>query len=125
VKVRVVVLDDNEIDLFISEKVINRFNHEIEVKSFSCQKQFIEYIEINQHDESCRQILLIDLKLVGETGLEVVDYLNNNTSIRKDIYFLSSTIDQRDFEAVRRHTLVKDLLTKPLQTHHLNRILGI
>jgi CheY-like chemotaxis protein len=123
-KVRIIILDDNDIDLFISEKVVNRFNHQIEVKSFTNQKNFLEYVQLSQFEEQLRQVFLIDLKLVGETGLDVADYLYSQTSIRKDIYFLSSTIDQRDLEAVRRHPLVVDLLTKPLQAHHLSRILS-
>lgn len=123
-KVRIVILDDNDIDLFISEKVVNRFNQHIEVKSFTNQQHFIEYVQTTQYEENLRQVFLIDLKLVGETGLDVADYLFTKTSIRQDIYFLSSTIDQRDLEAVRRHPLVVDLLTKPLQSHHLSRILS-
>lgn len=124
-KVRVVILDDNDIDLFISEKVINRYSQQIEVKTFSCQKHFLEFVESTQFDSNLRQIFLIDLKLVGETGLEVVNHLESNTSIHNDIFFLSSTIDPRDFEAVRRHPLVIDLITKPLQAHHLSKILGV
>lgn len=123
-QVRIVILDDNDIDLFISEKVVLRFNQKIEVKSFTNQKNFLEYVQKSQFEPDLRQVFLIDLKLVGETGLEVVQQLQDATSIRKDIYFLSSTIDQRDLEAVRRHPLVVDLLTKPLQPHHLLRILS-
>lgn len=123
-KVRIVILDDNDIDLFISEKVVQRYNQQIEVQSFTNQKNFIDYVQRTQFDADLRQVFLIDLKLVGETGLEVVQYLHDQTSIRRDIYFLSSTIDQRDLEAVRRHPLVIDLLTKPLQAHHLSRILS-
>ena len=119
-----IALDDNEIDLFITQKMILMVDPEAKIFTFSDHYKFLFFLqEINNSKDEL--VFFIDLRMTGIDGFQVIDKIQAHIINRGKLYLLSSTIDSLDFQKAHAHPVITDILTKPLSLFQLKNIVGI
>ncbi|PZX54088.1 response regulator [Algoriphagus chordae] len=113
----IVLIDDDPISTFVTEKLISR-----NVKE-PCQ--FYKYQSAKVALQEIKAIrpnyLFLDLNMPGMTGWDFLDSLSSDQNEAK-IYILSSSVDERDIVKASRYSMVKDYLSKPLIKKYIQSI---
>ena len=106
---RVVLIDDDPISTFVTEKLIEKNVHEpVQFFKFTSAKEALgKLVELRPN------YLFLDLNMPEMNGWDFLDSLNGE-SVGTDIYILSSSVDERDINRASTYSLVKDYLSKPL-----------
>jgi CheY-like chemotaxis protein len=80
----------------------------------------MQYISATyQCNENITTILLLDINMPQMTGWQFLQWFDTLTPQVKgmiSIFMVSSSVDPRDMERAAANPLVKDILTKPLET---------
>lgn len=105
----VVLIDDDPISTFVTEKLIEK-NVQEPVRFFKFsdpKKALIELRKIRPN------FLFLDLNMPEMDGWSFLDSLNGESK-DTNIYILSSSVDERDINRAASYKMVKDYLAKPL-----------
>ncbi len=111
-----ILIDDSPFDLYVYEKLLVKCGLAKSLRKFQSASEAINWIKA-ENPIAEKTVILLDLQMPVMTGFEFVDAfqdLNVSISNNYSIFMLSSTIDSRDIERVRRTPLILDLLSKPL-----------
>jgi len=124
---RFIVIDDEEINILVSEFTIRRYNKNADTHQFTNPGLALEFIKdpVNQHGEHAKTIILLDINMPLMTGLEFLDEFGiMEMGLQKQftIYMLSSSIDPADMERVGKYDFVSGYFLKPLSELHLNTV---
>ncbi len=106
---RVVLIDDDPISTFVTEKLIEK-NVEEPVQFFkftNARKALRELYKLRPN------YLFLDLNMPEMNGWDFLDSLNGESE-GTEIYILSSSVDERDINRASTYSMVKDYLSKPL-----------
>ncbi|WP_057936504.1 response regulator [Algoriphagus resistens] len=113
----IVLIDDDPISIFITEKLISR-----NVKE-PCQ--FYKYLSAKAALQEIYSIkpnyLFLDLNMPDMTGWDFLDCFNTDKN-EAQIYILSSSVDERDISKASSYSIVKDYLSKPLIKKYIKSI---
>jgi response regulator RpfG family c-di-GMP phosphodiesterase len=122
----VMLVDDNEIDNIINEKIIEANNFAEKILVFQTGADSLKYLLDNQHDiESLPEIIFLDINMPVMDGfqyLEEFEKYNNNVKEKCRIIMLSSSISPRDIDRAASNIHVKKYLNKPLNIRYLSAI---
>jgi CheY-like chemotaxis protein len=124
-----ILIDDNDIDLFLHEKIIRLQGLSDTVLSFRSVAAALDYFATFTHDtDSYRQtITLLDLQLPEMNGFDFLDHFNGMPATIVDntrVFVLSSTLDHGDLSRSHAHQLVDCILRKPLHPEALKQALS-
>ncbi len=122
-----ILIDDNELDLFISQKFLTMSGMATSIRTFNSAEEGLEVI-VKESGNLPETILLLDLQMPGMSGFEFVDAfskIEEEWCKKLSIYILSSTVDKRDIEKARQHPNIKDILSKPLDIELLKSKLAM
>lgn len=111
-----ILIDDNPIDIFISERIIKAIKPESGMTKFTDASKAIEYLKSTKIDAQTIFILL-DIYMPGMDGFEFLEQYNelnlsNKNQIR--IIVLSSSTNQYDVARAKGDVNVHVMLQKPL-----------
>ena len=126
-KLNIIIVDDNEIDLMIGERMISRVNANINVKTFSTGGKAIAWLkegERNCYDE--KTIFLIDIYLPNCSGFIVskdIVELSKEQNCACECYLLSATIDHSDKRKIELNKNLKGFIGKPITVDVINHII--
>jgi response regulator RpfG family c-di-GMP phosphodiesterase len=126
-KLNIIIVDDNEIDLMIGERMISRVNANINVKTFSTGGKAIAWLkeeEIDCHAE--KTIFLIDIYLPNCSGFLVskdIMKIAKEQNCDCVCYLLSATIDQSDKRKIELNKNIKGFIGKPITVNVINNII--
>lgn len=113
----IILIDDDPISTFVTEKLISRNVKEpcqfYKYQSARAALQEIYSIKANY--------LFLDLNMPEMTGWDFLDIFNTEKN-EAQIYILSSSVDERDINKASRYTVVKDYLSKPLIKKYIKSI---
>jgi CheY-like chemotaxis protein len=113
----IVLIDDDPISTFVTEKLISR-----NVKE-PCQ--FFKYQSAKRALEEIQDIrpnyLFLDLNMPEMNGWDFLDKFNPSSEDAQ-IYILSSSVDERDINKASQYSFVKDYLSKPLIKKYIKSI---
>ncbi|NHE59700.1 response regulator [Cyclobacterium plantarum] len=117
--VKIVLIDDDPISIFVTEKLIQRNIMEpCRVFSFDNAMDALKDIyQINPH------YLFLDLNMPEMTGWDFLEVFNP-VKADPEIYILSSSVDERDIMKANQYDKVKKYLSKPLIKQYINLIFG-
>ncbi|WP_154858859.1 response regulator [Cyclobacterium xiamenense] len=117
--IKIVLIDDDPISIFVTEKLIQRnLMQPCKVFSFDNATDALRDIyHIGPH------YLFLDLNMPEMTGWDFLEVFQPVQS-EPEIYILSSSIDERDIIKANQYHQVKKYLSKPLIKQYINLIFG-
>jgi len=114
---KVLVIDDNATNRMILNKVLTRW--EMLVTEVESGKQGIAELERAQKNNSSFQLVLLDSRMPGMSGLEVAEYIKKETSLA-EVTIIMLTSDARSEEKLRCRELgLSGYLIKPISPSKL------
>ena len=123
---RVLLIDDNDIDNFINERMIttNYFSKAVVVKNSG--ENALEYLKQNQDNGSeLPQLIFLDLNMPVMDGFAfLAEYEKLPATVRDKckIIVLSSSISPEDINRASTNPLVVKYVNKPLNERYLDAI---
>src|ERR1051325_8375259 len=113
----VLLVDDDEVCNYINQDVIRIVDRELKVHIALNGQTALDFL--NNHEDDCPQLILLDLNMPVMDGFEFLDeYRNLSEEKRKNIaiVILTSSEYKKDIERAREYKVVKAYITKPLTT---------
>lgn len=125
--VRILLVDDDEINNFISIKLIKKVLLNTEISACLNGRFAIdELIEINRKDPaSLPDYILLDINMPIMNGWEFLDEyekLNIDVAGKTKIYIISSSVFSNDISKAKTYRSVKDFVSKPLNIEKINEL---
>ncbi len=122
---RFILLDDNQIDLMVSTRLLQSWFVNAEVTSFNNTTDALEFFGKNKNNLSVLPtVVLLDLIMPRLDGFQVVDELERILiNIPFKIFLLSSTINDADFDKAKENRWVQTILSKPLEVDVLSGLI--
>jgi len=125
---KVLLIDDNDIDLKINSKVIKLSNFFDEIVLCQSGQEGLEYITKNlDTPELLPNFILLDIQMPEMDGFEFLESYKNFPTTFLDhcrLAILSSTLDFGDIKKAEANPLVIKLLKKPLYPNELHELLS-
>lgn len=122
------MIDDNEIDLFVNKKFLRVSGISENTLSFQSAKEALAYININASaPDKLPKLILLDVQMPEINGfgfLELFQGVPDGAKTEMKIIMLSSTVDPQDIAKARECRFVVDILKKPLDPVALKEALN-
>nr|WP_294936412.1 response regulator [uncultured Flavobacterium sp.] len=123
----IAIVDDDEIFVFLTRKVIERSNVVELIKTFNNGLEALKYFTENaSNPEALPEIILLDLSMPIMDGWQFLDeYVKLHIKTEKPIiiYICSSSISPDDIERAKTISIVSDYLIKPVTKEKLVEII--
>jgi CheY-like chemotaxis protein len=123
---RVMIIDDNMIDLYITKRLIIKNNFGKKVLEYDTAEEALKYLQDNQENISMLpQIIFIDIYMPVMSGFEFLEaYGMLSDTVKKycKTYIISSTIDENDIERSRLDKNLTAFQVKPITKEFLASI---
>lgn len=126
-QINLLVIDDDEINIFITKKIIEKTMFDVNMVSKGNGKLAIEYISsIADNKIEFPQLILIDINMPVLNGWDFIEaYEKLNITPEVEIYILSSSVYENDIEKAKTYKSVKGFISKPLSLERLSELLTI
>lgn len=123
---RVMLIDDNIIDLYIASRMITKNNFGSNVMMYTSAEEALAFLNANQFDTSTLpQIIFIDIYMPRMSGFEFLAAYNDFPQSLKSYcraYIISSTIDDFDIVRAKSDINITTFQVKPITKEFLDRI---
>ncbi len=120
-KINLLVIDDDDINIFIIKKIVEKTGLDINMVSKGNGQQAIDYIkETMANPEKFPNLMLIDINMPIMNGWEFVEaYQSLDIKHSVDMYILSSSVYENDIEKTKSYVSVRGFISKPLSIERL------
>ncbi|MDX2248184.1 MAG: response regulator [Bacteroidia bacterium] len=122
----VMLVDDNEIDNIINEKIIEANSFADNILVFQTGQDALDYLAANQDkEEELPEIVFLDINMPIMDGfqfLEDFEKFSDKVLEKCKIIMLSSSISPKDIDRAASSRFVKKYLNKPLNARYLEAI---
>ncbi len=125
-KINLLVIDDDDINIFIIKKIVEKADLNINMVSKGNDQQAIAYIkDLIANQEQFPNLMLIDINMPIMNGWEFIEaYQMLNVQQNVDMYILSSSVYENDIEKTKSYPLVKGFISKPLSIDRLKELVN-
>lgn len=112
----IIVIDDDDVVLYLHELYLHEAFPGGHVVSFSCAEKAMDYLfSESVQTASNPLIVLLDINMPKMNGWELMDQLSGQPiSRRLNIYLVTSSIDPKDKIKARKYPLVVGFCEKPV-----------
>lgn len=124
-KINLLVIDDDDINIFIIKKIVEKTGSNIDMVSKSNGQQAIDYLKdaITQQ-QPLPHLVLIDINMPVMNGWEFVEaYQELGIEQHMDMYILSSSVYENDIEKTKSYPTVNGFISKPLSIERLTELI--
>ena len=126
----VMLIDDNEIDNLINQKMIEATNLSENIYVHSGAKSAIEFLKNieklgDYSDQILPEVIFLDIDMPLMDGFQFLDLfnkLNDATKSKSKIIMLTSSINPQDIDKSKTYSFVKKYLNKPLTQQSLLKL---
>jgi len=124
-KINLLVIDDDDINIFIIKKIVEKTGYAINMVSKSNGQQAIDYLNsVISANQPLPDLILIDINMPVMNGWEFVEaYQTLGIEQRVDLYILSSSVYENDIEKTKSYSTVKGFISKPLSIERLKELI--
>lgn len=128
--VNILLVDDDEINNFISIKLIKKALLNTEITACLNGKHAIDHLEaINSEDPAkLPDYILLDINMPLMNGWEFLDEykaLKIDPLGKSKIFIISSSVFSNDINKAKSYPLVHDFISKPLNIDKVNELFGM
>jgi CheY-like chemotaxis protein len=119
----ILLVDDNEIDLFLHERIIRISNISQDITKIASGKEALDYLNAAARFPD---LILLDIQMPEMDGFEFLDRLESLPEKKKEqltIIMVSSSLDFGDINKAKANSLVSSFLRKPLNIDKLKEAL--
>lgn len=123
----VMIIDDNEIDLFVIQRTLENFNYSDIITAYRSPvkaMQFFEKIDQSKEFERLPEIILLDIIMPGMTGFEFLDKFRTlSKEIKERVKFIivTSSDYSQDKKKSEDYDNVIKYVVKPLSQDDLEQ----
>lgn len=125
----VMLIDDNEIDNLINQKMIEASTITESIYTHTGAKSAIEFLrnmeQLEVADKVLPDVIFLDIDMPLMDGFQFLDEFEKLTNVAKKkckIVMLTSSINPQDFSRSKKYTNVKLYLNKPLSHESLLKL---
>ncbi len=122
----VMVIDDNEIDLYIVSRIISINNFSKNTLSYSYAKEALNYLQENQGNISLLpQVIFVDIFMPMMSGFEFMEAFDKLPATVKNyckVFVISSSNNEDDINRAHRDKNIVNFQEKPIQKDFLASI---
>lgn len=118
---RIMLIDDNKIDLFIHSEIIRRMPFEKEILQYSYAGEALEFLK-NANAAEWPEVILLDIYMPILNGFDFLkEYISLPVSSRNScrVIMVSSSLDAGDLKKANQNQDVFGFLEKPLNMEKL------
>jgi CitB family two-component system response regulator MalR len=125
---RFIVIDDNPINVLVSEHIIKKVSKNAQIKTFALATLALQHIEeeYSKTDSNIPTLLFLDLHMPVMDGFEFLErFMKLDTDIQKQfkIIVLSATADDLELKKAIAYSCVTDYREKPLTIKVLKKLI--
>jgi CheY-like chemotaxis protein len=120
-KIDLLVIDDDDINIFIIKKIVEKTGYDINMIAKTNGQLAIDHLNnMLETNQPFPQLILIDINMPVLNGWEFLEaYDKLNVSQQVDMYMLSSSVYENDIEKAKTYKKVKGFISKPLSINRL------
>lgn len=126
----VMLIDDNEIDNLINQKMIEAADISETIYTHTGAKSAIEFLKNLEKLESVAneilpEVIFLDIDMPLMDGFQFLDEFERLTAVTKEkckIIMLTSSINPQDVNKSKNYTYVKKYINKPLSQDNLENL---
>ena len=118
------LIDDDEIYIFTTKKLINKIDFCEEVAVFQNGKEAIDAIKFTLRNKNeLPDVILLDLNMPIMDGWQFLDeFIRIKSEKLIKIYIVSSSVDPSDIERANTYNMVSNYIVKPISREKLHEI---
>jgi response regulator of citrate/malate metabolism len=116
-----VIIDDDDITIFLTKRLIQQFNNNFEVSEFKDARLAIKHYK--DFGTSSSEIILLDINMPIYNGWDFLEEFEKS-NLLGNIFMFSSSIDIKDQEKSKSYKTVIGYISKPLNTQKIETILN-
>ena len=120
--VKIILVDDDPISIFLCRKILERDQFANDSVSFSNGKQAIEYLDAN-HNALDQSIIFLDINMPIMGGWEFLDAVNKRSySNTLSVIMVTSSFDGNERRKAKEDKLVVAFIEKPIGAESIDNI---
>ncbi|WP_241489615.1 response regulator [Lacinutrix algicola] len=127
----IMLIDDNKIDLFVNQKIIERLSTGCDIRAFTSANSAINFLKILEDEGAyptmfVPDVILLDINMPEMDGFQFLEEFEELNKIDKKsirIYMLSSSTSPQDVEKIEASNSCIGLIAKPLKIYNVEELL--
>lgn len=124
---KVLLIDDSEIDNYINKAIISKSDIVSEVVTKTSGREALDYlIELKEEVDLLPDIIFLDIRMPGMDGYEFIEHYKNLPSTLKEkcrVFVLSSSTNPTDVARSESYEEIEKHLAKPLAHHSIEKLI--